>query len=104
MTLMRELMAARCARRRHHLVQHAVDAVAHLELVLERLEVDVRGLVLDRLQQHEVDQLADRVGVGGVLERSQVDRLAAPCLSSLSDASSGRLAGGFRRGFSASAL
>jgi hypothetical protein len=28
--------------RRHHLVQHAVDAVPHLELVLEGLEVDVR--------------------------------------------------------------
>ena len=39
------------ARRRHHLVEHAVAAVAHLVLVLERLEVDVRGLVLDRQQQ-----------------------------------------------------
>ena len=64
-------------RRRHHLVEDAVDAVAHLELVLERLEVDVRGLVLDRLQEHEVDQLADGVGVGGALDRVQVERLAA---------------------------
>ena len=63
--------------RRHHLVQHAVDAVAHLEFALERLEVDVRGLVLDGLQQHEVDQLADRVGIGGFFEAVDVDGFAA---------------------------
>ena len=63
--------------RRHHFVEHAVDAVAHLEFIFERLEVNVGGLVLDGLQQHEVDQLADGVGVGGVLEAVEVDRLAA---------------------------
>ena len=64
-------------RRRHHFVEHAVDAVAHLEFALERLEVDVRGLVLDRLQQDEVDELADGVGIGGFLEAVDVDRFAA---------------------------
>ncbi len=64
-------------RRRHHLVQHAVDAVAHLELVLEGLEVDVAGLVLDRLQQHKVEQLLDRVGVGDLAEFVEVDTVAA---------------------------
>ena len=34
-------------RRRHHLVEHAVGADADLELVLERLEVQVAGVVLD---------------------------------------------------------
>ncbi len=51
-------------RRRDHLVEDAVDAVAHLELVLERLEVDVGGLVLDRLEQHEVEQPDDLVVLG----------------------------------------
>src|SRR5579885_1942043 len=36
-------------------VQHAVDAVADLELVLERLDVDVRGALLERA----VDELVD---------------------------------------------
>ena len=61
MTLMRRADGRRdVLGRRHHLVQHAVDAVAHLELVLERLEVDVRGLVLDRLQEHQVDAACGR--------------------------------------------
>ena len=64
-------------RRRHHFVQHAVDAITHLEFILERLEVNVRCLVLDRLQQHQVDQLAHRVGIGGFLQAVQVDRFAA---------------------------
>ena len=64
--------------RRHHFVQHAVDAIAHLEFILERLEVNVRGLVLDGLQKHEVDKIADVIGIGGFLERVEVDRFAAP--------------------------
>jgi hypothetical protein len=47
MTLMREMTGrARRLRRRRHLVERAVHAVADLELLLERLEVDVRGAVL----------------------------------------------------------
>ena len=51
------------AGRGDHLVEHPVGTDADLELVLERLEMDVAGLVLDRQQQDHVDQLADRCGV-----------------------------------------
>jgi hypothetical protein len=68
--------------RRDHLVEHAVDAVPHLELVLERLEVDVRGAILDGLQQHEVQQLDDLVVVSRHLHhRVKVDRLVAAWFS-----------------------
>ena len=78
MTLMRAADGGGDVRgRRHHFVQHAVDAIAHLEFILERLEVNVGCLVLDGLQQHEVDQLADGIAVGGVFDGFQVDRFAA---------------------------
>ena len=57
---------ARDDRRRHRaprlqrLAQHAVDAQPHHEPVLERLDVDVRGVLLDRLGQQRVDELDDR--------------------------------------------
>ena len=54
--------------RRHHLVQHAVDAVPHLELVLERLEVDVRRLRLDRGPEDEVQQPHHRGGVDHLVD------------------------------------
>ena len=38
-------------RRLHHLVQHAVDAVADAEVLLVRLDVDVAGALLDRVEQ-----------------------------------------------------
>ncbi len=63
------------ARRRHQLVEHAVHPIPHLVLVLERLEVDVRRLVLDRQQQHHVQELADRRGLGHLLDRLEVDRV-----------------------------
>ena len=56
------------ARRRHHFVQHAVGLDADAEFVLERLEVQVAGVVLDRQQQHHVEQLADRGAVGQGLD------------------------------------
>src|SRR5690606_30189305 len=59
-------------RRRHHLVEDAVDAVAHLELVLERLEVDVRRAVADRLEENHVEELDDRTGVSIRLELREV--------------------------------
>ena len=61
------------ARRRHHLVEHAVGTDADLELVLERLEVQVAGVVLDGQQQDHVQQLADRGAVGQGLDAGQVD-------------------------------
>ena len=63
------------ARRRDQLVEHAVDPVPHLVLFLERLEVDVRGLVLDRQQQHHVEELAHRGGLGHLLDGLEVDRV-----------------------------
>ena len=57
---------ARDHQRRHralglqHLAQHAVDAEAHHQAVLERLDVDVGGVLADRLGQHGVDQADDR--------------------------------------------
>ena len=43
-----------------HLAQHAVDAEAHDQAVLERLDVDVRSVLADRLRQQRVDQPDDR--------------------------------------------
>ncbi len=63
--------------RGHHFVEHAVDAVAHLEFAFERLEVNVGSLVLDGLEEDEVDELADGVGIGGFLEAVDVDGFAA---------------------------
>ena len=63
------------ARGRHQLVEDAVDPVPHLVLLLERLEVDVRRLVLDRQQEHHVQQLAHRRGLGHLLDGLEVDRV-----------------------------
>ena len=60
-------------RRRHHLVQHAVGTDADFELILEGLEVDVAGLILDRQQQHHVEQFADGCGRRDFLVRRQVE-------------------------------
>ena len=55
--LTREITAAvRFCRRRFAFRQHAVDAVAHLQPVLERLDVDVRGAQFDRALDDEVDR------------------------------------------------
>ena len=46
MTLMRETTSGATARRdSQHFAQHAVDAEAHHQAVLERLDVDVRGVL-----------------------------------------------------------
>ncbi len=67
---------ASCLRRRHHLVEHPVNPVADLELVLERLEVDVGGLVADGDEEHVVEQLPHGRGVGHFLEGLQVNGFA----------------------------
>src|SRR5262249_13605621 len=46
-------------RRRRRLAQHAVNAVAHFELPLERLDVDVAGALLHGLVDEHVDELDD---------------------------------------------
>ena len=58
--------------RLQHLAQHAVDAEPHRHAVLVRLDVDVRGVVLDRLRQQRVDEPDDRRFVVAV---DQVRRL-----------------------------
>ena len=63
---LRHDLDARDHQRRHgalglqHFAQHAIDAEAHDQAVLERLDVDVRGVFLDRLREHGVDQADDR--------------------------------------------
>src|SRR6185295_15145042 len=47
------------ARRGFDVVQHAVDAVTDLELVLERLDVDIRRALLERPVDEQVDEPDD---------------------------------------------
>ena len=44
----------------HALVEHAVDAEPDAQVVLGRLDVDVRRPLLHRLEDHEVHELDDR--------------------------------------------
>ena len=48
------------ALRLQHLAQHSVHAEAHDQAILERLHVDVGGVLLHRLGEHGVDQPDDR--------------------------------------------
>ena len=60
MTLMRETTSGATARLAlQHFAQHAVDAETHHQPVLERLDVDVRGVFLHRLGEHGIDQADD---------------------------------------------
>ena len=57
MTLMRETTERRDgAPALQDFAQHAVDAEAHHQAVLERLDVDVRGVFLHGLREHRVDE------------------------------------------------
>ena len=58
--------------RRLHLVKSAVDAVAYLEVVLKRLDVDVRRTVHDALVENEIYKADDCGRVRRVLHRSDV--------------------------------
>ena len=62
--------------RRLHLVERAVHAVADLEVLLERLDVDVGRAVHDALVEDHVHELDDGVGVRGGVERGDVVRVA----------------------------
>jgi hypothetical protein len=59
----------------HDLVEHAVDAEPHAEALLVRLEMDVRGVLLDRIRHDDVDELDDGGVLGGRLEALNVDVL-----------------------------
>ena len=43
-----------------HFAQHAIDPKAHHQAVLERLDVDVGRVLLDRLREHRIDEANDR--------------------------------------------
>ena len=58
--------------RRLQVVEDAVDAIAHAQAVLGRLDVDVRGLGGDRLLDEEVDEPHDRGLEGHVAELGDV--------------------------------
>ncbi len=62
-------------RRLARLVEHAVDPVADLHLLLARLDVDVAGPLLDRVEHQRVDPADDRRLVGDLQD---VDQLLAP--------------------------
>ena len=61
--------------RRRRVHQHAVDAVAQPQRLLERLDVDVAGAVFDGLDQDEVGQLDDRGFLAGGGQLVEVDLL-----------------------------
>ena len=73
MILMREVTAARSGSGSvSTVVQHAVDAVAHAQAVLARLDVDVGGLRFDGARDHVVHQADDRRLARQVLQAADV--------------------------------
>ena len=61
------------SRRGYQLIKYPIGLDTNTELVLERLEMQVAGMVLDCHQQHHVQQLANRRAVGQRLDTCQVD-------------------------------
>src|SRR3990172_9867778 len=61
------------AGRRHHLIEYAVGLDADAELVLERLEVQVAGVIANGDQQHHVQEFADRRANGQRFDAGHVD-------------------------------
>ena len=55
--------------------EHAVDAVAHAELLLVGLDVDVARALLDGVEQDHVDEADDRRVLARLLELEEVDVL-----------------------------
>ena len=47
-------------RRDRNFLQHAVDAVAHAQVVGQRLDVDVGGTLAQGLADHLIDEFFDR--------------------------------------------
>ena len=62
-------------RRVHHLVEDAVDPVADAVVLLVRLDVDVRGALLDRVGEDDVHQADDRRFLGLLLQHLEVEIL-----------------------------
>ena len=53
-------------RRRGHLVERAVDAIANFKLIFERFKVNVAGSILNCLKEHQVYKPHDRHFVGQI--------------------------------------
>ena len=66
---------AQLERRLHDFIEHAVDPEPHTILPLVGLDVDIRGATLERIGEHEVDELDDRRLFRGCLELVQADVL-----------------------------
>ena len=62
------------SRRGDHFIQHAVGFDPNPEFFFEWFEVDVAGVVLDRQQQHHVQQLANGCTIDELGNIAQVDR------------------------------
>ena len=58
---------------RHHVVEDPVDAEPDAELLLVGLDVDVRGLPLERVHEEHVRELDDGRGVRGLGEVAEID-------------------------------
>src|SRR5690625_212587 len=67
----------RARRRGFDLLQNAVDAVAHLEAVFERFDMNVGGARFDRALQNEVDDADDRRFGGQVAQMLDILDIAA---------------------------
>ena len=63
-------------RRRAGLDEVAIDAVAELELLLEGLDVNIRRLLLERLDEDQVDDLDDRRVLALHRQAVEIDLLA----------------------------
>ena len=61
----RENRTLQALRRRVHLAERAIDAVADAELLLHRLDVDIGRLHLDRRRDDHVGELDDRAVIAG---------------------------------------
>ena len=65
--------AGQVARRRNHFVQRSVRFNADFELVFERFEVDVAGVVFDPEEEDHIQELAHRRAFGKGFGASQVE-------------------------------
>ena len=84
MIFTRETIASRILeRRRHHRLQHAVDAEPDPHLLFVRLDVDVARALLNRRQHQRVDEPDDRRFAALPLERGGVDFFGASATTSM---------------------